>query len=274
MNKLKAWVQDKKNQPIIIAVSAVVLIGVVVLYLKMFGIIGGKASAPPATPPQTASVPGQPPATPPGAPPEPVPGGAPAPSPAPVPGAPPQPTQGAEKGAQPEGQVQPPMLPYRKDPFMAVTKPPTRNQVLMNLVPSVSRIRIAPASVSIRPVKGGEQVAQTEQVLPPQPFRRVAGILWDGGSVKAILETEGQVEIVKPGDVSQYSRVRVESIQPDSVILKTLDTPTPMTVKVNLAGSLAAQEGTSEMAPAPTPARTTGEGPPPGAMWEGPPPGF
>jgi hypothetical protein len=95
--------------------------------------------------------------------------------------------------------------------------------------------------------------------------------LWDGGSVQAILETEGQVELVKPGSPSQYSRVMVESIQPDSVILRTLDTPTPMTIKVNLAGSLAAGEGTgSEI--------TTGEGPPPGGGpgpgWESPPPGF
>ena len=84
----------------------------------------------------------------------------------------------------------------------------------------------------------GSEVEVTE-VLPPQPYRRMAGVLWNG-RVSAILETNGETDIVRPGmDITRgNSRVRVESIQQDCIILKTLDTRTPMTIKVNMAGSV------------------------------------
>ncbi len=69
-------------------------------------------------------------------------------------------------------------------------------------------------------------------------------MLWNG-RVSAILETEGEVDIVRPGqEISTgQSRVRVERIEPDAIILKTLDTKEPMTIRVNMAGSIAGRGG-------------------------------
>lgn len=60
------------------------------------------------------------------------------------------------------------------------------------------------------------------------------------GRISAILVTEGVTDIVRPGMMIDRggSRVLVESIEPNAVILKTLDTRIPHTIRVNLAGEL------------------------------------
>jgi len=229
MNAFSAWLQDKKNLPVVLAGTGIVFVLAILMILKMNGIIGKpkqavvpNAGAPgmpvpqPGMPAADMTVPG-------GAPP--APGAAPsAPGAPPTPGAAPAP---AAAGAAP-GTLQAklaPMLPYRKDPFMPLYGIPKKSDVIAALLPSLRRPRLAPAPVS------EAEIASAEEVLPPQPFRRMSGVLWNG-KVSAILETNGETDVVRPGmELTRgNSRVMVESITQDSVILKTLDTRTPFTV--------------------------------------------
>jgi hypothetical protein len=263
MNKFRAWLEDKKNLPIVAAGAAIILILATLVLLKMTGVIGGGGPSTAQTgmqgyptgtagPQGMASMPatleGTPPGTLPGAPAQPM-GPMPAtPQTAGVPGA--TPATGGEAAAQPEVEPAPkqsPMLPYRKDPFMAFAGPPKPSDVVAAMLPSVSRVRLAPAPVVEVPEE--ERVART-QVLPPQPFRRVAGVLWNG-KVSAILETNGEVDIVRPGmEITRgNSRVRVESIEQNAVVLRTMDTETPLTIRVNMAGSVVGGPGTGPQQP-------------------------
>lgn len=237
MQAFKAWIQDKKNMPIVLAGTGIVLVLAILMILKMNGFIGGtKQAAMPQPGMPGAPMPGQPgmPAEPgmspaPGAPTGDMtqPGAAP-----PVPGAPPAPTT---PGIETQQAALAPMLPYRKDPFMPLQGMPKTSDMLAALLPSLSRPRLAPA-----PVSENAGIATAEEVLPPQPFRRMSGVLWNG-KVSAILETNGETDVVIPGKelTRGNSRVRVESINQDSVILKTLDTKTPFTIRVTMAGSVA-----------------------------------
>lgn len=236
MEGIRAWLQDRKNLPIVAGGTALIIIVVALVFLKMTGTIGGQAGPdttayqPPAGPagqpppiapigsPETVGVPGVPGAS--------VPGGVP-------------PTPDVSAGAAAVA-AQPPILPYRKDPFLPFGGPPRRASVLMHLLPSVSRPRITTYTVK-HEVEEWELPAE---VLPPQPFRRMTGVMYNG-HVSAILETAGEYDIVRPGmEIRRANtRVMVESIQPTSITLKTLDTATPMTINVNLAGSVAAGAG-------------------------------
>lgn len=244
MDKFKAFLSDKKNTPIVGAVAGIVLVLVVLFYLKQFGIIGGgggsqdvpapdmsQATAPTDMSQQSAPTGGQPTdAT--------------------------QTSSGQAKSASAAvavGKI-PPMLAYRKDPFMGYSGPPKKNDALIAILPAVRHIRLAPARVESLP-----GLAQADEVLPPQPMRRVAGIMW-GPTVKAILETGGKTILVKPGDVIPSERVRVESIEPSGLILTTLDTKRPMTIRVNLAGAPGAQ---GQGDPNYSNNNSTGETPPP-----------
>ncbi len=274
MDKVRAWLQDSKNLPIVAAGTAILLIVVAFMFLKLYGVIGGGGA--PAEPtmemgqqPDTQQQTGSPEPLPPGFETQ---AGQAQPTQTPT-----EPTTAPAPTTMETTPVakQPPMLPYRKDPFMAFSGPPTKTQALMALIPSVQRIRIAPADV--RPKAQAKVEEEAEEVLPPQPFRRVAGILWNG-KVKAILETEGEVQIVQPGDIITKggSKVRVESIEPDGVVLKTLDTRVPMPIKVQLAGSIAARQSTGASQTGGGSPSTFQEPPPPGAggFYEGPPPGM
>ena len=258
MEAITAWLKDRKNLPIVVAGTSVIVILVALVFLKITGKIGGKAG-----PPADMGMAGYPPS--PGMPAEPgMPGGegppmgpgAPGmegyPPSAGMPGAPAGPGMpGAE--APPVGPAAPgvpvavlakvaPMLPYRKDPFMSFSGPPKKEDALTVLLPNVSRVRLAPASVS-----GVTDLAAVFGIVP-QPFRRMAGVLWNG-RVSAILETNGETDIVRPGmELTRGgSRVRVEAIQANCIMLTTLDTGTPRTIEVPMAGSIsragAAQAG-------------------------------
>ncbi len=229
MDKFKAFLSDKKNTPIVGAVAAIVLVLVVLFYLKQFGIIGGGGSSQgsyTATPDMSqATAPDMSQATPPAGPQ--AQGGA-----------------GQATPSQPSAAVLaagkvPPMLAYRKDPFMGYSGPPKKNDALIAILPGVSHIRLAPARVERN--DGGLPGFEPDEVLPPQPMRRVAGIMW-GPTVKAILESGGKTIVVRPGDIIPDERVRVESIEPSGLTLATLDTKHPMYIRVNLAGSPGAQD--------------------------------
>jgi len=220
MEGIRAWLQDRKNLPIVTAGTGIILIIVVLVILKTTGKIGGGPGAagtgmPGYTPTAEAPSAQYPGAEAPGAP------------PAVAPGAAPQPVAVA-------GVRQPPMLPYRKDPFEPLGGPPKKTHMLEYYLPNVTRQRLAPA-----PVVKQEAGVEAAEALPPQPIRRMAGVMWNG-RIAAILETNGESKVVRPGDVvtSGGSRVLVDNIQPDCIILKTLDTRTPMTIKVSMGGAV------------------------------------
>ena len=262
MDKIKAFISDKKNTPIVGAVAGIILVLVVLFYLKQFGIIGGKSSSQADYPAGTdISTTGTQPT-------EPTSGVSPTgptDTTTTTTTAPAAPTAVSDKI--------PPMLAYRKDPFMGYGGTATTKDLLMTILPAVRHIRLAP--VRLPPPLPGEA---PEEVLPPQPMRRVAGIMW-GTTVKAILESGGKTYIVQPGQLIPEERVRVESIEPSGVTLTTLDTKRPMRILVKLAGSPTAQgqgNNTGIEAPpgqgyqGPRPGRPGPGGPP----VEAPPPGF
>ncbi len=218
MDAVKSWLQDRKNLPVVVAGTAVILVAVVFLLLRLSATSStNTASTPPADMPAA---------------------GAGGPSPAGVPEAGGGP--GMPGGASPATPAATPavskeaLLPYRKDPFKPFTRKPNRTQILISMLPSISHVRIAPA-----PVKKLGAVEVVTETLPPQPVRRMAGVLMNS-KISAILETDGRSDIVTPGMVVNRSgsRVRVESITPDQIVLKTLDTKKPFTVRVNLQGSI------------------------------------
>ena len=236
MQAFTAWVQDKKNMPIVLAATGIVFALAILLILKMNGFIGA---------PKQSAIPTMPAAPAPGSPQPGMPAGEGSPPPAgPQPGMPAGEMPGgppAAPGATPPQGGAPaveaklaPMLPYRKDPFMPLYGMPRKADVLAALLPSLSHPRLAPASIVENPL-----MAAAEDILPPQPFRRMSGVLWNG-KVSAILETNGETDVVRPGmELTRgNSRVRIEAITQDSIILKTLDTKMPFTIRVNMAGSV------------------------------------
>lgn len=223
MDKFKDWLQDPKNTPKVAIIFGGVLVVVIFVMLMQFGIIGGGGGGQaPIGPDMSGGVPYNAPA----------PAGPAVPSAAPAAPAPATASVG-------------PMLPYRKDPFLPFAGMPTQKDFMSILLPNLRRPRIAPA-----PVIDQTPEQQMAEVLPPQPFRRMAGVLWNG-RVSAILETAGETDIVRPG--GEYnrgnSRVRVESITQDSIILKTLDTKSPMYIKVGMAGSVTGSAVTGKQDP-------------------------
>jgi hypothetical protein len=223
MEKFQKWVQDPKNAPKVAIIFGGILVVVVFVMLNQFGIIGGGGGdSAPVSPDMSGGVPG-------GG----TPGaytGAPTPAGPPVPGAAPATPPAATPAVATAG----PMLPYRKNPFLPFSGMPSQKDVIAVVLPMLSRPRIAPA-----PVVEQTQEQQAADIMPPQPFRRMAGVLWNG-RVSAILETAGETDIVRPGmEINRgNSRVRVESITQDSIMLRTLDTRTSMYIKVGMAGSV------------------------------------
>lgn len=225
MDSLKAWLQDQKNLPIVAAGTIIIIILVLFVVLRSSGVIGKKRP----TFSEPTNQPGMPP---------------PIPSPQGAGTVPPTaptratPAVGMSPGAQPQAPTEvaklAPMLPYRKDPFVSASGRPNVKFALMNILPSITPPRLTAA-----PIVTGPDMSVVAETTAPQPFRRMAGALWNG-KVAAILETEGVSDIVRPGmEITRSgSRVRVESIQPNYIILKTLDTKTPIIIKVNMAGSV------------------------------------
>lgn len=205
---MQQWLNDPKNKPLVIGGAvAVVLIVALVLFLFMGG--GQQPASSPQTSASRSTLEDQPTAT------------GPAPMGGPMMGAPtmggpmmggtPFAGAGAQQVAQAPTKEGRPPSKYRIDPFKPlpweadVSKPP-----ILSVVPSV---RLQPMP-TYQP-KEEEQ----EDVLPPQPYRRVAGIMW-GQSVAAIIETQGDLpRVVKPGD--SLDGMRVARIEPNQVVLST-----------------------------------------------------
>lgn len=247
------WLKDKKNQPIVAAILAVIIVGVgVLLYFTVFSsgssdTAGTDAGVPPdqqamGTPAQSGPAPGANPA---GTAPT-APAGTPA---APTTAAPPttgaatapagQPATGAAVAAAP-------LETWRGDPFLPVGyKPPPKNR-------PKPRILDFPFITLPHPV--------SQQKLPPpvekaQPIRRLAGVMLNG-RVFAIIESNGKSDIVQPGQPLSDGLATVERIEADKVILKTID-KTPRYLVVRLASAPRRPSSTTS----PTETVTPGGGP-------------
>lgn len=223
------WLKDKKNQPYVALILAVVIVGAGFFVWKMMspGPSIDVAATQEAAPPDGAEPPPDMPA-----------------DTAPSTGAP-APGSAAAQGDQVAAQ---PMETWRADPFLPVGyKPP----------PKVERKptpRIADFPFIRLPVQLPKDDVEELGPEPVQPTRRMAGVLLND-RVFAIIESNGQSQIVQPGDVLSDRLARVEKIEPDKVTLKTL-TARPRYLVVRMASA-----PRSAASPAGDTTRTTPRGP-------------
>lgn len=230
------WLKDKKNQPIVAAILGIIIVGAgAAVYFTMFA---GGGGAQPAPPPTTETAPAttttSPTTTEPGAataPPGTPPTGT-EPMQAGMPGAPgttgaPGEAQAATAAPPPGGAT--PMEPWRGDPFLPLGYKPKK----VGPKPK-PRITDFPFQKFARWTSPENQPPPEEQ---PQPARRVAGIIISD-RVYAIIETVGKpsMEIVQPGDVLEDRLAKVERIERDKVVLRTMDkVPRFITVPITSA---------------------------------------
>jgi hypothetical protein len=212
------WLKDPKNQPkVAIGLSVFIVLMLVVGYFLYF--------RPPAAPQSTET----------SAPVETAPQGDIAPTtPTPPPTAAP-----AAPAAQPAvNQVvsSTPTEAWRDDPFMPMGyKPPKTPRYKPKPPITDFPFFMLPSSVRVKPPPPPELV---------QPSRRMAGILVNS-RVYAIIETNGESEIVQPGDTLKDRLAVVEKIERDKILLKTKDVK-PRYITVRMAASPRAPTGVSD----------------------------
>ena len=235
------FLSDKKNQPIIIGAVVVLILGVGALYYFM---LRPKKPAPSTVDySQTTPMPADTVASM-----EPGAGGAVAPTVAPT-GVAPTATSpaggmtspGVEPGvpAQPGAQPAPPPKRERQNPAEKADADPFRLPFRAPVVPIVRppepipypTWRIVPRKRAVGPEIDTQQVQQLDQTP-----RRMAGLLYNG-SVSAILETGTDTVVVKPGDLVENRTMRVERIEPDRIVLKSVGGQKSRYVEVKMAGS-------------------------------------
>jgi len=222
------WLNDKKNQPFVIGGVALILIIVALMVLRSRSRGGTdqaeqETGAVPLGPPGAATSPMGPPGMPgaPMGPPGmggPPAGGMPMPGAAGAPGAPaataPAAAPAAAEPAE-SGVAAKPMEPWRDDPFLPAGVK-TAKKVVFKPVPRILDFPFPEPFV----------FADTRKVAegPPklQPPRRMAGILLNS-RIFAIIDTNGQAEVVQPGDLLRDRLATVDKIERDRVVLKTTD---------------------------------------------------
>lgn len=255
------WLNDKKNLPIIGAATGIIVIAVVFLMIRMHSGGSSEGVGAPPSPPMGPSSPMAPSGqesegampSPPGAGPAPMSPAQPAQPgmPAPTGAAPAAQTTAAVNGGKVE------LLPSRPDPFLPLDwKPGSSRPKPRIFLPPLGTLRIPGLQRTKAPVE--------QEVLPPQPTRRMAGILTNGG-VYAMLETDGDTIVVKPGDIVENGNVRVDSIEPGRIRLIWLRTKKPIPIEVRMSEgtpvSAAAPEAPTEMVgPSPSPFPRPGTG--------------
>jgi len=269
------WLNDKKNQPIVIGVL-VGIIAIVGFCIWFFGIrkpappVDTTAQTQPMAPAADGSQPAQPGADASGAPAGPAgaPGGAAVGQPGATGQTPPAGGSAtAPAGAAPAGAVQvasvKPMETWRPDPFQPIGyKPPKQVRV----TPPIRDFPFEQMFAHRR--RGSSGNAPKAEIQ--QPSRRMAGILL-GDRVYAILETNGATQVVQPGDYTTDRLAIVQRIEPDKIVLKTVDEK-PRYVTVRMAASPVVQSASS--APAPSGPAPGNYGPPGVGGPPPPPPGM
>lgn len=217
------WLQDKKNQPIVIAIFALVMVGAgFAIYMQNSA---GKPGAAPAPVESTADM-------------QPV-ADQQAPMPAdgsgtgdpfaqaPAEGAP-QADAGAASAPGTAVASLRPMESYREDPFRPIGwKKPSQT---VRPIPPITDLPI-PRLPRWQP----EEEVKRPAPEPPQPTRRMSGLLLNG-RVYAIIETNGRTEILQPGDRLRDGLATVDTIERDKVILKTTS-ETPRYIVVRMAAA-------------------------------------
>ena len=217
------WLNDKKNQPIVIGILVVIIVGAV-LAVFMMNRPSAPAAPESAIPPETAS---HAPATATGQ------------TPSAGNTAGPQPTPSASTTTVATTSPAPsipaaavvvaikPMEAWRTDPFLPLNYKPPRHGP--RTIPPISDLPIFRIPV----VFGGTKPPVQPDL--PQPPRRMAGLLMSD-RVYAIIESNGRSEIVQPGDTLSDRLAVVERIERDRVVLKTKD-PKPKYLIVRMAAS-------------------------------------
>lgn len=263
------WLNDKKNQPIVAAIAIAVIV-VVGFCIYWFGFRKPPADTSAEMPSQTAATDSAPAGTQPTAPVGP--GGPPS-----TPGATPPPTgqpgvastPGAAGGQVATATRTPgarvasitPMETWRPDPFQPIGyKPPS----VVHVAPPIRDFPFEQLFRHRRKKVGGDEKPEIQQ-----PSRRMAGILL-GDRVYAIIETNGATQVVQPGDYTTDRLAIVQRIEPDRVVLKTVDEK-PRFVSVRMAASPTVQSPSgSSMQGTPGPNSYV----PPGGRTPPPPPGM
>lgn len=117
--------------------------------------------------------------------------------------------------AVPATAVVSPMESSRTDPF----QPPNYRRPVTDISKANAPIADLPVPrmFAAVPAQRGTPVSTPE---PPQPTRRMAGLVMNNG-LCAIVESDGQSQIVKPGDVLNDRLAVVDRIEPGRIILKT-----------------------------------------------------
>ncbi len=205
MQSLQAWLNDRKNLPIVVAALVVILLVAVLVWRLTSG--GGEPEVSTGDLPPAADSTGMPEGMPEGMPPG-------------TPGAP-MATPSADQGAQapaaaaPAGEKEPPIEEARADPFMPYFGPKPRRTKLTftSQLPRPDIRRVAPVEVEL----------PEEEVEERQPPRRMAGILKNGRVFAIIVEERDDAPvttIVKPGDMLGQD-LTVERILTDRVIVRS-----------------------------------------------------
>jgi hypothetical protein len=259
------FLNDKKNQPIIIGVTIAIVLAVgVFLYLQnrpqqpeaMQGQTDLGASPAPADGTSAATPPAQ--------------TGTPAPdqtgqAPPPPTGVTPAPAAAGVPAGAPVGSrtvAVKPMEKFRPDPFAALWRPKVMGPKVApprEAIPYPTWLIIPKKAPVVKQDNTGGEAIDTRP-------RRMAGVMF-GNTVSAILETGSETLVVRPGDVVENSTMRVEKIEPTRIVLKSLAPGRARYVDVKMAAGLGSPitnvAGPTAASPtAPTPRPTT-PGPPP-----------
>jgi len=249
------WLNDRKNLPIIGAITGLIVVAAIAMvYLTVRG-PSRPADESVAPPPELRGATAYPQA--PQSPTMPPPG-----APGTQPYAFPQPTTtGVQPAATPPTVEQGPqtkvsLLPYRQDPFLPFDYKPSK------LRPK-PRIMLPPIAPLVLLKEQPAKKAREEEVLPPQPQRRMVGVMYNG-RVYAILETSGETIVVKPGDIVENGNVRVDAIEPDKIVLSWLRTTKPIPIEVRMSEGTIEETTAGGMETGPTPPPTPSFGVPRG----------
>ena len=211
------WLKDKKNAPIVATIAGAVIVAVFCLWWFVL-------RAPAETPPdQTAQQTDGSGAPPPGAAMTPAAGAPPAPAPAAAV------APAAGNGVQVASVT--PMETWRSDPFQPIGyKPPKKGR---QPKPPIWDFPYEKLPINFK--ADGGRGKKWEKPEIQQPSRRMAGILLND-RVYAIIESNGASQVVQPGDYTTDRLATVERIEPDKVVLKTVDDK-PRYITVRMAGS-------------------------------------
>ncbi len=250
------WLKDKKNQPIVAAILAVVILGAAAaMYFLYFK--GDSAPVPSDQGTETTFDPNAPQPTADGT--TPTPGtemGQPTPD---ATGAAATTTQPAANTGQATASATP-MEPWRADPFLPPGYKPDSGKGAPKIKP---HIPLPPVKI---PIPGIDTKPPPKPDLP-QPVRRMAGLIL-GDKVYAIIEAGGKNQVVQPGDRLEDGLASVFKIEKDRVILKTADEK-PRYLVVRMSQGVRTVDASSGQPMSPMPNRPRRPGGFPGGPGEG-----